>query len=562
MAADGDVLPKVLVTRGVVLLLALLLLARALVRGSLTLRRTPLDLPVLALVGSAVLSTLLSVNPTLSLFGAYTRYEGLITVATYAALFWLSAQCLTRPSQARWLLRAMLAGAAVECAIACSQALAASVSGDLSAFGESSTTFSGVARAIGTMANANNLAIWLAMLIPVGAYEAINAGALWGRILATACTLLMVVTLIVTFGRSAWIGAALGVVLTLALSLRAVTMRKKLITGAAGIVIAGGVFVGIGTLTQRLGVPVIGPAYERLVSIASPTAGSGGVRLHLYADTVRLVTQRPLVGYGPDTFGLVSPSRSTGDWTPGIVVDKAHSDILQVAATQGILGVGANLWLLGSAAVMLAKNRARPGVPAVAGAVLAYQVAIMLNFAWFPVTAPFWIILGVGVTLSESTRDVERMIRIRPMVRGTGVALGAAACVLALVMLSVRPALANYHYGQALGDWSARQRAPALQQIAAARADDSAQSEYAAFQGDVEADLAGERPGPDADLVAARHSYEEALAAGEMYPSVPIRLAYVDVALGDRGGALAAARAASDLDPYGPAVKLIAELGG
>ena len=74
--------------------------------------------------------------------------------------------------------------------------------------------------------------------------------------------------------------------------------------------------------------------------------GSGGVRVHLYSDTIVLVAGRPLVGYGPDTFGLVYPSHSTGDWTPGVVVDKAHNDLLQVAATQGVLGVVAYAWLL------------------------------------------------------------------------------------------------------------------------------------------------------------------------------------------------------------------------
>src|SRR5579862_1554285 len=59
---DTDVLPKVLLTRAVVLFLLLLLLARCAVSGTVRVRRTVADLPVLAFVLSAALSTLLSVN--------------------------------------------------------------------------------------------------------------------------------------------------------------------------------------------------------------------------------------------------------------------------------------------------------------------------------------------------------------------------------------------------------------------------------------------------------------------------------------------------------------------
>lgn len=559
---DSDVLPKVLVTRAVVLLLGLLLLARVLVTREVRLRRTPLDLPVLAIVASAALSTVLSVNPTLSIVGGYARYEGLVTIATYAGLFWLGAQFITEPRRARLLLRAMLAGASVECVLACWQALATSLGADLNVFGERSTIFGGVARAFGTMANPNNLAIWLAMLIPVGLYETISARALRGRALAAAVTLLMTVTIVITFGRSAWIGALCGVLLTAVLCARRVDSRRALIVAAGSVVVAAGVLAAAGAITERLGVPFFGPVSQRLSSLADPGSGTGGVRLHFYADTVRMVAQRPLVGYGPDTFGLVYPSHTTGDWTPGEIVDKAHSDILQVAASQGELGAAADVWLLVMLARMLLHKRNAPGVAAVAGGVLAYQLAIQLNFAWFPVTAPFWILLVACVALSRSGRPIQRTFSWNLPLRALGLGAGVAAVIAAVYAFSVRPALANAHYAQSLAAWSAGHRMVALQRVTEARNDDAAMSEYAAFQGDLEDDVAGQRPGPDADLRAARDAYEHALADGDIYPNVAIRLAYVDIALGDRAAALNVARSASALDPYGLATKLVSELGG
>lgn len=137
---------------------------------------------------------------------------------------------------------------------------------------------------------------------------------------------------------------------------------------------------------------------------------------------------------------------------------------------------------------------------------------------------------------------------------------GAVAVSVACVAFAVRPAIANARYAAALT--ASGQRPLALHDIAEARQDDPSLSEYAAFQGDLEADLVGDRPGPYADLPAARNAYQDAIAEGDFFPAVGIRLAYVDIALGDPTAALAAAETARNLDPYGLAGRLVQELGG
>ena len=447
---DTDVLPKVLATRAVVLFLLLLWLARGAFSGTIRVRRTVLDTPVLAFVASAALSTALSTNISLSIDGAYTRYEGLITIATYALLYWVVVQFVQTRAQARWLLRAMLGGAAVECVVACAQAFFASQTGDLGIFGETATTFGGVARAIGTMANANNLAIWLAMLIPIGVYEAATAGRLWGRILAACTTLLMLVTLVVSFGRAAWLSAPCGVIV-MVLLLRWRSPRRMSVAAVIGAAAGAlAVVAAVGLAAYHLGVPLLRAAVIRLASLADVTGGSGGVRLHLYSDTVGMVATRPLLGFGPDTFGLVYPSHSTGDWLPGVVIDKAHSDILQVAATQGLLGVAAEIWLLVVLVRMLVLHRHQAAVAAVLGAVVAYEVAMQINFSWFPVTAPFWILIGAAVALTGSARVVEVRPTPSRAVRATLLILGAVAVSAACIAFAIRPAIANARYASAL----------------------------------------------------------------------------------------------------------------
>src|SRR5260370_37476197 len=106
--------------------------------GSLTIRRTPLDLPLLAFVVSALISTVFAYNQNVAVFGTYSRYDGLLTIMTYAGLFWLSMQTFRNrdpsptlprkagegdPADARALFRVLLASGYLAAAIAILQSV-------------------------------------------------------------------------------------------------------------------------------------------------------------------------------------------------------------------------------------------------------------------------------------------------------------------------------------------------------------------------------------------------------------------------------------------------------
>ncbi len=102
--ADEFVLPKLLLLRLVVLVLAMLLVLRWLSLGQIVWKRTPLDLPLLAFIISALLSAIFAVNRNVAIFGAYDRYEGLLTIVSYALLFWLAVQLISGSEEARALV--------------------------------------------------------------------------------------------------------------------------------------------------------------------------------------------------------------------------------------------------------------------------------------------------------------------------------------------------------------------------------------------------------------------------------------------------------------------------
>ena len=89
---DEFVLPKLLLARLLVMVLTVVLVAGWLRQGAVTWKRTPLDLPLLAFIGSAALSAIFAVNRNLAIFGTYDRWEGLLTITTTPSFFgWRSS---------------------------------------------------------------------------------------------------------------------------------------------------------------------------------------------------------------------------------------------------------------------------------------------------------------------------------------------------------------------------------------------------------------------------------------------------------------------------------------
>src|SRR5437588_3479 len=145
---DVFVLPKLALLRLLVLTLAGLRLAAWAVAGRPAWRRTPLDLPLALFVASAALSAALAVNVGVAVFGTYYRYEGLLTIACYALLFWLAVQAIDR-REARTLVRCLLLGGYVVALLAAVQwAIGGAAVG--AGAGESESTFAGSLRAAST----------------------------------------------------------------------------------------------------------------------------------------------------------------------------------------------------------------------------------------------------------------------------------------------------------------------------------------------------------------------------------------------------------------------------
>lgn len=528
---DPVILPKLLAARVLVLLLAGLLVARWL-RGGLRVRRTPLDLPMLAYVVSAGLSTLLAANVNLAFFGSYGRMEGFLTIATYAALFWLTVQSVSTPVEGRAVLRAVLAGAFLVSLIAVLQAVAGGL-----AVGPTSS----VARASATFGNSNALAAYLAMALPLGVNEYPRATSTSDRILAGNAVAILAIALALTFGRGGWIGGVVGATIVIATtrpSRRRVMVMAGAAAGLIGSIVLAIAFLGAG------GAPIAQATAARFLSLLDPAAGTGAIRLHIWGDTLRLIASRPLVGYGPDNFGLVFPAFQTGSWSRLSLIDESHSELLQIGATQGILGLAAFAWLCIAFARLWWKGRNQMLASGVLGACVGYLLALLVNFSVVPAALPFWIFLGAGAVILQG--DAES--RAPTHARRHGRALWLAAGVLAAAFLSVMtiglPAAADSRLHDSLEAFAAGDQARAARLAADARGLQPRQQLYAATAGNIAM--------TDSDWTAAREAFMTAAALGSFDPSVFRQLAIADDHLGLHAEAVVAAERSVELNRFDP----------
>jgi O-antigen ligase/tetratricopeptide (TPR) repeat protein len=372
-----------------------------------------LTLGFLLLIASAAISTLTSLSPRTSWRGCEDSHAGLRTLLGYLVLFLATrAVCPDMAAGRRVLLGAVLAAAA------------AAGYGILQAAGldpitwDNVSAFAGHGRVFGPLGHAILLGAYLAMVLPLVAAYAADAArhrrrkALAGLALA-GCLMLVVVLL--TLSRAAWLASAVSLILLAVLWGRTRGIQRLFPEGGVGV----GVPALAGLLQPRpakAGTPTTHRMRTWLAAVAVVAGlavvvlawpGQAGGRFHTsLVERVRhlsdgsgrpfvwracwdLFRDRPGLGWGPDTlrfaFGRHRPvGYADIEWNAAPV--RGHNIVLHVLATQGAAGGVALLVLL--AGLGVAARRAwrraapedRPIVAAVAAGLTAFIVTGLFGF--------------------------------------------------------------------------------------------------------------------------------------------------------------------------------------
>jgi hypothetical protein len=177
-------------------------------------------------------------------------------------------------------------------------------------------------------------------------------------------------------------------------------------------------------------------------------------RLQLWPDALRMIGSRPITGWGEDVTGLALGRFISANWAPGVIYDRTHSGLLEIAATQGTVGVVALGWVLFVLFRGIWRYRLADSVAALGAACIGYTAWVLFNFDWAPATGVFWLLAGTAwsaVRAAETAGQVETESRQpRAAVRS----IAALALAISGIWFGVMPVLADAWYSQGRPDLS------------------------------------------------------------------------------------------------------------
>lgn len=440
--------------------------------------------PLVAAACAALLAFAFSASRPLSFVGSYTRYESLPVRLSYLGLLAMGVWLLRTERQRQAVGAAFVFGATVA-SLEAVQQWAAHV-----AF-----------RPDGNLGNANLLAALLAMAIPIAVDRALHAG--WFVLAWWMAVFVLAFGIVVTTSRSGLLGSLAGIASVAALGVA--RRRLAIALGAAGAVVVGAAVLVI----------QVSP-----LSVLNEDPAS--LRLDLWRDALRMIAFRPITGWGEDTTGLVFGQFLSRDYASLVTFDRVHSGPLDLAATQGLLGVLALGAVIGVLGLRAWRHRLDPNVPGLAGALAGYSVWVLFNFDWAPATGVFWLLGGTlwAATQPALSRPVRQTSLWRP--------LAAVGLVGAAVALAALPVLADAWYVTGHADLAVR--IDPLQ----------AQYHWSLGQGLV----------AHGDLAGGVRELRRAADLGETEPALYVELGDRELQLGDRTAAREAYRQALQIDPY------------
>jgi O-antigen ligase/Tfp pilus assembly protein PilF len=432
-------LSKVLLLRSVTWLLAGLWLADRVRRRDTPwpeLPHYPLLVPAGLLSTTLLLSTVLGTHPPTSLWGSYTRAQGLLTHLSYVLLFLIVTTELRTTDQATRLASALAFTAAPIALLGVLQATGVDPLGLVT---------DGRSPIYATLGRSNFVGAYLAMLLPLTIALALGAQPGHERVLLI---LLAAGEGAIIIGTRAW-AASLAAATSLAIFgllwwLPRLAERTRMTTVAAAI---SSVIIGLGTLAYAL---------------LRAEGGSWAARRTIWVAAWELIRERPVLGYGIDALEIVFPRV----YPPQLVyyhgrdvfVDRAHNLLLDWALAAGLAGMAAFLLIVGLffrvglRRIATSQPRTKRHILLIAclAAVAGNLAGNLVSFDVAATSTTTWLLMAL---VSSPAMATERELHARPAIvierretrwlRFLAAGLLVAGAAAAAVQLNMRPLLAS-----------------------------------------------------------------------------------------------------------------------
>lgn len=377
----------------------------------------------IAFVGWTGLAAVAGVDPLYAWTGTPERHAGVVAWALCALAFYLG-QGFRDTEQ-----RTIVTGASVAAAVAGGWAFA-------ELWGWTPLDLTGVTgRPGGPFGSSAYLGAAMALLAPPAwglAFDAsirrrVRAFAVVGAALAT-------VALVASGARAAWLGALVAAV---AMVVRRGPTRRSAVVAAAGL--ASVLLVAVAVATGVAG---------RAPDLVGDDRGGVAGRLDEWRVAARVVTDHPVLGVGPEGYRIAFTEAVDEayeqDHGRHPLPDRAHSAVLDVAATTGLPGVVLYLFLLGALAALAVRalRHPEPWVAGTACGVLAYFAQSLVLFPIPELDVMAWLLAGTVVARAVRRHELSARRR-HPYIAVAAAVLAGVATVAGVLDIAADRAVAH-----------------------------------------------------------------------------------------------------------------------
>lgn len=397
---------KILSLRVFTLVTLLFWVWKMLVSKKQELRWSYVDFAVAGFLLLVFISTVTSIHFPTALHGKFKRYEGFLTFLNYGILYFLALQIFTSFERLSTLSKVLTFTGGIVAFYGVLQYMG------LDPFPWATLPFE-ERRSFSTFGNPDLLGGFLVILLPIAAAEFLRAKGK-NNILMFGILSLTLMSLLWAYMRGAWIAAAVAGLVFIALGAREVITRWRKIFLVVGAFAS--VFAITAILSVTIGHNVIN-LIERLKSITHITQGSAASRIEIWKAGLQAIQEKPILGWGPDTFRFVSERFETLKYVQigqgRTVADNAHNYLVQLATGVGIpatiILIAAFLAIIFIAIRYTWKMQGDEKLVYIGfiSAAIGYLVHLLFGVSISGSTGVFWLIIGALLAAAPIVKTVE-----------------------------------------------------------------------------------------------------------------------------------------------------------
>ncbi len=428
---------KMMAVYGITLIIAVSWIIKMIQEKEIRIARTPLDIPIILFFLSQLVSTLFSMDPHVSWFGYYSRFNGgMLSVVSYIVLYYafvtngVLGQEKTKKGTIiplTILLKLALATASV-----------IAMYGILERMGiDKNLWVQDVQnRVFSTLGQPNWLAAYLVGLFPLTlAFTLPKTRLSWRFILTLSLSALFLITLLFTRSRSGLLGFVIADAIFWAIVIYKANERKiytkaALVFHALAFLLVFFIGTSIPSLDRfvsfqgwrqlLLRTPATVPQEATPSAARSPLLETGGtesgvIRKYVWEGAVNAWKSSPksmAIGTGVETFAFAfyqfrpQGHNLTSEWD--YLYNKAHNEYLNYLTTTGLLGLGSYVAIIGAFIFWFVGKQKKKDLNTLSAALFAGWASVLVtNFFGFSVVATqliFFLFPAFVFTLHEESQ--------------------------------------------------------------------------------------------------------------------------------------------------------------